>query len=252
MAELKTKKLLKKRTKLLYNYFLKASSLTFVFFLVVFLGTLVGTYFTKNSQLLVHLIVGGVSILAFLLVLLSLLRLSNKKIKREELEEIMKVDREVAYKNVFRSLDIENARGKYQTDPFEIVCPEIYPGRKTIAYRYDKKAKKVYYSQVGYSWLFFGEKSLYYYHASVNHIHGYVGHESTTEFDYTDVVSIHTETTHTNGVEKLDLKLTLINGEVFNINLRSIPSKEYGSTHKLSDKEAEIISTVRSIIRKSK
>lgn len=251
MTELKLKKLLAKRTKLLYNFFLRRRSFSIVFFLIVLVASAVATYFTIPYQL-AHLILGGVTILAFLGFLLSLLRLFNQNIKIEELEQIIKIDREAAYSNVFRHLDIENVRSRYQADPLELVCPEAYPGRKTIAYRYVKKNKKVYYSQVGYNWLFFGEKSLYNYRVSVNHIHGFVGHECSTEFNYSDVVSIHTETTHKNNVEKLVLKLTLLNGEVFEILLRNLPNKNYGSTHKLNDKEAEIITTVRSVVRKSK
>lgn len=252
MAELKSKKLLSKRTKLLYNYFLKARSFAIIFFAVLLLIFVGVTYLTSGGNLIVHLVFGGVSILVFLLFLLSLLRVFNRNIKTEELEYIIKVDREAAYSNVFKNLDIENIKSKYQADPLEIICPEVYPGRKSIAYRYNKKNRKVYYSQVGYSWLFFGEKSLYYYHISVNHIHGYVGHEVSTEFDYSDVVSIHTETTHKGHVERLTLKLTLINGETFAINLRNLPNRDYGSTHKLSDREAEIITTIRNIVRNAK
>jgi hypothetical protein len=178
--------------------------------------------------------------------------LRELNITREELEAVIAHDRGIAYDGLFKNLAIENVRSRYQTDPIEVVCPEVYPRRKTIIYRYFKKDSKVYYSQIGYSWLLFGEKSLYYYHASVNHIYGYVGHEVSCEFDYKDIVSLQTDTTHENGVESLVLSISLVNGEVLDIALRTRPNRVYGSTHQLSEKEAQVISTIRNVVRNSK
>ena len=72
------------------------------------------------------------------------------------------------------------------------------------------------------------------------------------EFDYKDIVSISTSTTHKNDVEALVLTLSLVNGETLDIALRTRPNKVYGSTHELSEKEASILSTIRGVIRKSK
>ena len=211
------------------------------------------SYYTLDSEYsFAHLISGCVTALVFLAFLLSILRLFEKNITREELEAVIAYDRSIAYDQLFKNLSIENIKSRYQTDPIEIVCPEVYPKRKTIVYRYFKNDSKVFYSQIGYSWLFFGEKSLYYYHSSVNHIYGYVGHENSCEFDYSDIVSISTSTTHVDEVESLVLTLSLVNGETLDIALRTRPNHYYGSTHELSQKEAYLLSTIRNIIRKSK
>ena len=93
---------------------------------------------------------------------------------------------------------------------------------------------------------------MYYYHSTVNHIHGFVGYDQSYEFDYEDVVSIQTVTSHDNHVEKFVLTISLTNGETLNIALRTRPNKIYASTHVLSNKEAEVVARIRSVIRNSK
>ena len=253
MAHVNINKILKKRTKLLLNFFFRVKCFSALFcFLLLGVAVYVSYTTVGNEDHLVHLISGGVTSLVFLIFLLSVLRLFNKNITREELEAVIAHDRGIAYSQLFKNLSIENIKSRYQAEPIEVVCPEVYPRRKTIVYRYFKKDSKVYYSQIGYSWLFFGEKSLYYYHSSVNHIYGYVGHEVSCEFDYKDIVSIQTSTTHENDVEALVLSLSLVNGQTLDIALRTRPNRIYGSTHELSEKEAQVLSTIRSVIRNSK
>ena len=93
---------------------------------------------------------------------------------------------------------------------------------------------------------------MYCYKASVNHIHGHTGYELSSEFDYKDIVSIKTAVTHDNNVEKFILTLSLVNGETHDIYLRKIPNRIYESTHKLTDNEATVLSTIRNAIRSGK
>lgn len=253
MTQMKLDKILKKRSKRLLDFFFrtKCLSVLVMFLLLVISGVI--CYFNFNAEnTLPHLITGGITILIFLLFLLSILRLFNNNVTREEVDTIIANDRKIAFDGLFQNLAIENIRSRYQVEPLELVCPEVYPRRRTIVYRYFKKDNKVYYSQVGYTWLFFGAKSLYYYHASVNHIYGYIGHEVSTEFDYKDIITVQTAVNHVHGVETLVLTLSLVNGETVNIPLRTRPNRFYGSTHALSDKEAAVLSTIRQVIRKSK
>lgn len=250
MADLKINKLLDKRTKLLSSFFFRTSAVSVLVLTgVLLLAFMAIAFATCQLNLTLHLIFGGLCILVFVIILLICLKAFKRTINAEELEAIMKYDRDEAYSNVFKQLDIENIKSRYHADPYEVVCPEAYPGKRSIAYCYSKKNRKVYYSQVGYSWLFLGERSLYHYHVSVNHLYGYIGHEKSTEFNYEDVVGIHTETTQVNGVEKLSLRITLINGESFVYDVRAIPNRKVDSTHKLSEKESEMINTIRNIIR---
>ena len=61
---------------------------------------------------MVHLISGSVTAIAFLLFLLSVLRLFNGNITREELEAVIAHDRGIAYDGLFKNLAIENVRSR--------------------------------------------------------------------------------------------------------------------------------------------
>lgn len=251
MSEINLNKILNKRTKLMLDFFFRVKYWGFVVFLIIFLVSVIVSAVTLFNST-AHIIAGCVSAVCFLLFLLSVLGVFNKTITREEVEAVIAYDREIVYDELFKNLSIEKLRSKYQTNPIEIICPEVYPKMNTIIYRYFRYDNKMYYSQVGYSWLFFGEKSMYYYHASVNHIYGYTGYEVSYEFDYKDIVSIKTAVNHEDDVETFILTLSLANGESLDIALRTRPNKFYESTHKLSEKEAQILSTIRSVIRNSK
>ena len=251
MSNVNLEKLLRKRKELLLNFFFRVKRWsTLIFFILFAVSAIVAGLTTKFN--VVHIIFGCLTVVFFLLFLLSILRLFNKNITREEVEAIFAYDRGIVYEELFKNLSIEKLRSKYQTEPIEIICPEEYPKMNQIIYRYFAYDNKMYYSQVGYSWLFFGEKSMYYYRASVNHIYGYTGYEVSHEFDYKDIVSIKTAVTHENDVETFVLTLSLTNGETLPIPLRTRPNKYYESTHKLSEKEEKILSTIRGIIRNSK
>lgn len=253
MAGVNLEKIFKKRSKLLLRFFFKKNCKNVILFSLLFVALLVGAILTKAfNPIFVHYILGGLTILAFLFLLLSILRLFNGNLTREEVDAIFAHDRKIAYDGLFKNLVIENVKTKYQADPLEIVCPELYPRRNKILYRFFEKDGKVYYTHVGYSWLFFGEKSLYYYHSVVNHVHGYVGYDVSYEFDYKDIVTIQTVTDHQNDVETFVLTVSLVNGETLDIALRTRPNKIYTSTHTLSDKEAQVVSTIRGVIRNSK
>lgn len=253
MAGVNLDKIFNKRSKLLLRFFFKTQCLSVLIFGLIFAGLLTGALVTINVEnALIHYILGGAAVLGFLLFLLSILGLFNGNLKREEVDAIYAHDRSIAYEGLFKNLVIENAKSKYQADPVEVVCPQLYPGRNKILYRYFKEDGKVYYTHVGYSWLFFGEKSLYYYHSVVNHIHGFVGFDESYEFDYKDIVGIKTETNHQNNIETFVLTISLVNGETLDIALRTRPNKIYTSTHKLSEKEELILSRVRNVIRNSK
>ena len=251
MTEMKLEKILGKRVKLLLNFFFKVRSWGVVVCLILMVLAGIASYFTLPYGW-VHTLCGCLTALFFLLFLLALLRLFNSNITQEEAEAVFAYDRKVVYDELFRNLSLEKNRSNYQAEPIELIVPEEYPRINTIVYRFFPKTGKLFYSQIKYSWILFGEKSMHYYHASVNHIHGYTGYEGSYEFDYKDIVSVKTLVTHENNVEKLILTLSLVNGETLDITLRSVVNKVYESTHKLSEKEALILSTIRKVIRGSK
>ena len=48
------------------------------------------------------------------------------------------------------------------------------------------------------------------------------------------------------------MKLSLVNGEVVEINLRSRPTKYYESSHALTELEEKVLTTIRKTIRENK
>ena len=253
MADINLERILEKRVKFMIRFFYRPHIFGILLLFLVLGGCGYVSYTTVgNENPMVHLITGTVTVVAFLLFLLSILVMFNKNLSSEEVDALIAHDRSVAYEGLFENLVIENNKGNYQTDPIEVVCPDIYPNRKPVAYRYFKKSNKVYYSHIGYTWLFFGENSLYYHHSSINHIYGGVDEEVSCEFNYKDIVSVQTTRAYEKGIRVLVLSISLVNGEVFDIPLRIRPNRISDATYQLTEKEASIISTIRKVVRKSK
>lgn len=250
MAQVNEKKLLKKRSKRMLEFFFKIRSKSVIIALVLLLAAVAATYYAihiKNVNL--HYVLGSVSIFVFVLFLLSILRVFNNKLTCDDLEAIIDIDRRTALNGLFKNFAIKNSKSEYISDPIEITCPEVYPGRKTIVYRFIKKRNKVYYSQTGYSWLFFGQDRLFYYHASINHVHGFVGYEVASEVLYENIVHVRSESTFIRGQERITLYLSLVNGEVIDVVLRSRPTKIYESSHELTPVEEKILTSIRTNLR---
>ena len=250
MTQVNEKKLLKKRSRRMLEFFFKIRSKSVVVASVLLLlATGFTCYAIDKNNVKVHYFLGSFSVFAFVLFLLSLLRVFNNKLTLDDLEEIISIDRRTAFGGLFKNFAIKNSKNDYVADPIELTCPEVYPGRKTIVYRFVKKRNKVYYSQTGYSWLFFGKDRLFYYHASINHIYGFVGHEIASEVAYKNIVHVRSESTFSKGQERITLHLSLVNGEVLDIVLRSRPIKVYESSHELTSLEEKILTSIRTNIR---
>lgn len=259
MKRVRTDKLLKRRAKLILDYFFNVKGKLLAIFSVTLIVLLAFSVLTCSQNFAVlanetiHYILGSLAIFNLLLILLTVLKVFSSKIDYEELEQIFETDRKVAKEELFKVMALKNDRKDYINDPIEIICPENYPGRNTIVYRYEPAIKKVFYSQTGYLWLLFGAKTFYYYHVSINHVYGMVGFESGVEVNYKDIVSVKTETKRSNKVESLVMSLGLINGETLEIVIRNAPSKlDDGSTKRLSESEEKIVKLLREIIRNNK
>ena len=244
-------RLFKKRVKLMFNFFFRVKSKLILLFLVLLAGCAVGSYFTVEN-LTAHYILGSLTALFFLLTLLCLLRIFNGNLTYQEVEEIIRHDRKIAYDGLFKNLAIRDNKADYVSTPVEVVSPELYPGRNTIVYRYVKKVNKIYYSQSSYNWLLFGKETLFHYRASINHIYGLVGYELAEEIKYSDIVNVKTIVGKTNNTETLTLSLGVSNGDNIDILLRNIPNQMSDQTRQLSEAEAGIINTVRKAIRENK
>lgn len=252
MAQVNEKKLLKKRCKRMLEFFFKIGSKSALIALVILLAAASWTFYAMSiKNVWLHYVLGSVSVFAFVIFLLSILRVFNNKLTPDDLEAVIAIDRRAALNGLFQNFAIKNSKNEYICDPIEITSPEVYPGRKTIVYRFIKKRNKVYYSQTGYSWLFFGKERLFYYHASINHVHGFVGHEIASEVSYKNIVHVRSESTFEKGQERITVYLSLVNGEIISIVLRSRPTKVYESSHELTEVEEKILTSIRTNIREN-
>lgn len=245
------KRLLKKRVKLMFNFFFRVRSKLIALFLLLLVGCGVASYYTLEN-LTMHYVFGSLTALFLLLTLLCILRIFNGNLTYQEVEEIIKHDRQIAYDGLFKNLAIRDNKADYVSTPVEVISPELYPGRNTIIYRYIKKPNKIYYSQSSYNWLLFGKDTLFHYRASINHIYGLVGYEVAEEIKYSDIVNIKTTVGKTNNTETLTLSLGITNGDNIDIMLRNIPNQMFDETRQLSDAEANIVNTVRKAVRENK
>lgn len=245
------KQLLRKRVKLMFNFFFKVRSKLIILFVLLLAGSATAAYFTVANPL-AHYILGSVTALFFLLTFLCLLRLFNGNLTYQEVEQLIKHDRQIAYDGLFKNLAIRDEKTDYVSTPVEVVSPDLYPGRNTIVYRYIKKTNKIYYSQSSYSWLLFGKDTLFHYRASVNHIYGLVGYEIAQEISYSDIVNVKTVVGKTNNTETLTLSLGIINGTNVDVVLRNLPNQLSDQTRQLSDAETSIINKVRKAVRENK
>ena len=272
--DVKVKKLNKQRARLTVDYFFHrgryaAYVILFMLFAIVF-----GVLAVVRVGYPTHYIFSSVCLLLLLFAILTIVKVFSNQIDCVTLERLMAKDREVAYAGLFDHLAIVNDRSKYLAEPIELVVPQVYPGRTTLLYRYDKKSQKLYYSQTGYTWILFGESNLFTYNVSVNHIHGFVGYECADEISYSDVVNVQSRVEKENGIETLMVTLSLINSEKIDICLRrratraekylnSLPKNERkalinsgaqfeGSTDALNDREKELIARIRLAIRNNK
>lgn len=260
MATMKIEKLKKRRSKLLLNYFFNVKGKAAIILLFLFIIAGAFAFLTSSSSPVesminskTHLYLGSGVIFLFLLFLLALLNVFTNRITcDEEVEALLNIDKKAAFDEMFSNFALKNDQKEFICNPIEITYPEVYPGRNTIVYRYSKESKKVYYSQVGFNWLMFGQKTFYYYHMAVNHIYGYVGYGVAEEVNYKDIVSVKTVTTRRSKFEKVTLFLSLKSGEKIEIVLRNRPTKSEGSTENLNEQEKLVLGIIRKTIREQK
>lgn len=190
------KKISQNRPRIMLKYFFRNKGFIYsgLILLLIAVALLLVALLVKDMddkiRLGLYIGAGVVALLALLEIIIS----SAKKPNFQDIEYLIGADRELAYSGLFDHLALTNHRGDYIDEPIELVRPELYPGRNTTLYRYDKKSKKIYFSQTGYNWLMFGKKSFGMYHVIVNHILGLVGYESADEIGYSDIVDVKTET----------------------------------------------------------
>ena len=242
------------KSQLLVDYFFNIRGKAILVFTILLLVSVALAYLFKGviDNRIMHFVFGSLSILLLLILLLVILKVFSKRYSAKEVEESIANDRKLAFMGAFDNLAIKNQKCDYVTEPLEVIAPQNYPGKKDILYRYDKKAKKLFYSQTGYNWIFFGKDSLFLYQVIINHIHSYIGYEVASEVQYKDIVEVKTITSKEGKFQTLKMILTLVNGDSISVQLRNNLLKIEGSTLNLSELEKKVVNKVRTTIREQR
>jgi len=264
--EINLSSLNKHRARLMVNYFFNRKYYIGSAILLGFLALLCGagaiifeTEVLKDfgQRTLMHILLAVGFLFCTLFTILFIIKLFANFIDHTTLEAIIGRDRAKAMDGLFGHLAIENDSKQYIETPIELVSPEMYPGRNKTLYRYEKKAKKIYYSQTGYTWVLFGENNLFLYHVAVNHVNGFVGFEDACEVAYSDIVNVRTSVTREKTFEFLKMNLSLVDGHSLEITIRGrkiflLNGQFDDSTYPITDSEALIVERIRKVIRSHK
>jgi len=259
MANNKQQKAKEKQYNRLVNFYCGNKSYKkWYLFLVAVCFAAVAYFFLKVQEqsqftLIAHYVSGGLTALFVLLFILALFGVFKRVPSHKMVEQWMKEDHDVAYKQLFEALSIEKNPENFIETPIEFAAPQVYPGRGRTLFHFKKDS--IVYSQSNYHWILFGKDTLFHYSASVNHLDRIIGYEVAEEFLYTDIVTIKTQTKRINegskSFEVMELVFTLINGQSVEIIVRNIESKD-DATRPLTEVEKYALQTIRRVIREHK
>lgn len=246
----------KHREKLMLNFFFNKRSIVLVIILALLtIGLGFGAYYFADT--LIHYIFGFATAIALLFFILGTVRVFNSQIDEVVVEGAISDARNIAYQDLYKTLAINNRKDEYIEDPLEFINPDLYPGRNTILYRFVRKSGKVYYSQTRYDWILFGEKNLFHYGSSINHIYGFVGFEVADEVAYTDIVNVKTTvkriTKNFHVYDQLVLNISLVDAREIEVIIRNrVVKKDHGSTLRIDALEEQVLKKLRLAIRNNK
>lgn len=141
--------------------------------------------------------------------------------------------------------------------PIMITVPDAFYRGGKVNYRLDKKMDETFtliYDQALVYVLFFGEKSLFYYQANINHIDGQIAADIAGEFNYSDVIHIETELKYDNNDKpkylSLDLEIGLVNGTIVPFHLRNHRvHQDYKLSSFLTNQEQQILDILKKKVR---
>lgn len=141
-----------------------------------------------------------------------------------------------------------------------ITVPDAFDHNSKVAYRLDKKSDGSYtllYDQSLVTAVFFGEDTLFYHQANVDHRNGHVAYDVSGEFNYFDVVHMETAFKYDRTIHPkyliLDLEVTLIDGTKVPFHLRNHRIHEsYDLQQLLTTQEKDLLDTLKFKVRESR
>ncbi|HPG42641.1 MAG TPA: hypothetical protein PLJ98_02425 [Acholeplasmataceae bacterium] len=141
-----------------------------------------------------------------------------------------------------------------------ITVPDAFEPNSKVNYRLDKRADGKYtllYDQALVTVLFFGDDSLYYHQANIDHRNGHIAFDISGEFNYFDVVHIETALKYDRPIRPkyvtLDVELGLSDGTIIPFHLRNHRMyEEYDFDGTLTKQEQVFLDTLKQKIRESR
>jgi hypothetical protein len=150
-------------------------------------------------------------------------------------------------------------RNAYQK-PIIITIPDAFYNTDKVHYRLDQKPDgKVtqIYDQALITILFFGQESLFYYQANIDHRNGHIAFDVAGEFNYFSVVHMETQIKYDNPEKPkyimLELEVGLSDGTIVPFHLRNHRMHEdYDLPEILTQTEQQILDLFKSKVRSEK
>ncbi|MCD4826298.1 MAG: hypothetical protein K8Q99_00795 [Acholeplasmataceae bacterium] len=165
------------------------------------------------------------------------------------------------YKNaMLRAEKLSSINPKLYGKPVIITIPDSFNNTSKVQSRLDKKPDGTVtqvFDQSLITILFFGESTLYYYQANIDHRNGRIAFDIAGEFHYFDVVHLETQIGY-DHVEKpkyitLDLEVGLSDGRLIPFHLRNHRlHADYKIPELLTKTEQQILELFKNRVRKEK
>lgn len=161
---------------------------------------------------------------------------------------------------IMRAHKLSSIDAKAYKQPIIISIPDAFYNSSKVSFRLDRKADGTVtqiYDQALMTILFFGESTLYYYQANVDHRNGHIAFDTAGEFNLFDIVHLETQLKYDHPEKHkyimLDLQVGLSDGRTIPFHLRNHRlHNEYSLPEILTDQEQQILDLFKSRVRKEK
>ncbi|BCR35829.1 hypothetical protein [Mariniplasma anaerobium] len=165
------------------------------------------------------------------------------------------------YKNaILRAEKLSSIDKKAYKKPILIMIPDAFNKSSKVQYRLDKKEDGTVtqiYDQSLLTALFFGESTLFYYQANIDHRSGQIACDIAGEFNYFDVVHMETKLKYDNPDKPkylaLELEVGLSDGRMIPFHLRNHRlHTDYKLPEMLTKTEQQILDLFKTRVRQEK
>lgn len=165
------------------------------------------------------------------------------------------------YKNaILRAEKLSSIDSNAYRKPILIMIPDAFNKSSKVRYRLDKKADgsvTQIYDQSLLTALFFGETTLFYYQANIDHRSGQIAFDIAGEFNYFDVVHMETQLKYDNPEKPkylaLELEIGLSDGRIIPFHLRNHRlHNDYQLPDMLTKTEQQILDLFKTRVRQEK